>query len=637
MCSLLARTDGAVEHLARELVSLQAADGSWRFGVETGVSIDSYLIILLRTLHMDDAKFISGLSSRLLSKQETNGAWKWFADEADGHLSATVEAYCALLYSGLIDRSDERIVRARQFIISRGGLRQISGLLTKVMLAVTGHYPWSTLLRIPVELMLLPESLPLHFYTFSAPARVHLAPVMILSDRRFHIQPATAPDLSDLLLPHHGDPLHSPDSGRSRVLDSLLKEAASGVSKLAMLPKEARKLGLQRAEQYMLERIEPDGLVYNYASGTILMIYALLARRYPPDHPVIVRAIQGLKSLVLTNDGLPHVQNFDSTVWDTALIADALQQAGTPPSHPSIEKTRGYLLSRQHTRIGDWSKSAKSAVVGGWGFSDRNTMNPDVDDTTAALRALSPSRETDAPQVRDAVDRGLQWVLSIQNKDGGWPAFERGKDNALLAMLPIDGADAAAVDPSTADLTGRVLEYLGRCGLTQRHPLVKQGVDWLLERQEPDGSWYGRWGVCYLYGTWAALTGLKAVGVSSGHETIQKAVRFVLNAQNADGGWGESCLSDQQRQYIPLGASTPSQTAWALDALIAVFDKPTASMERGVDSLIASLNRSDWTASYPTGAGLPGDFYIRYYSYNRIWPLLALAHYRRKYGGTSGG
>lgn len=637
MRSSLARADQAVEQLVRELISRQAADGSWRFGVETGVSIDAYLIVLLRTLHMDDVHLISGLSSRLLSKQETNGAWKWHADEPEGHLSATVEAYCALLYSGTIDRSDERMARARQFIVSRGGLRRISGLLTKVMLAVTGHYPWPTLLRVPPELMLLPESLPLHFNSFSAPARVHLAPVIILSDRRYRIQPAGAPDLSDLLLPRHdrGNSSEAPDSGGTRLFESLLKEAAGTIGKLTTLPKEARKLGLQRAERYMLDRIEPDGLVYNYASATILMIYALLALRYPPDHPAIVRAIQGLKTLVLVRDGLPQVPNFDSTVWDTALIADALQQAGASPSDLPIAKACDYLLSRQHTRSGDWAKSAKRAIPGGWGFSDHNTMNPDVDDTAAALRALSPARRTHAlaPQ---AVDRGLQWMLSMQNADGGWPAFERGKDHALLAMLPIDGANAVAVDPSTADLTGRALEYLGRSGLTWGHPLVKRGVDWLLAHQEQDGSWYGRWGVCYLYGTWAALTGMRSVGVPPSHASVQRATGFVLDAQNADGGWGESCFSDQRRQYVPLGASTPAQTAWALDALVAAFDKPTTEMERGVDALIGTLSRNDWTASYPTGAGLPGDLYIRYSSYNRLWPLIALAHYRRKYGETGG-
>ncbi|MDB5055012.1 MAG: Sporulenol synthase, partial [Bacilli bacterium] len=199
--------------------------------------------------------------------------------------------------------------------------------------------------------------------------------------------------------------------------------------------------------------------------------------------------------------------------------------------------------------------------------------------------------------------------------------------------LPIDGAKMAAIDPSTADLTGRTLEFLGNtAGLELRHSFIRRGTDWLIDHQEEDGSWYGRWGICYIYGTWAALTGMMSVGVEPDHRTMQKGVRWLLSIQNSDGGWGESCKSDKLMRYVPLGASTPSQTAWALDALIAVHPKPIPEVEIGIRRLITVLHEDDWITTYPTGGGLAGNFYIHYHSYRYIWPLLALSHYRRKYG-----
>ncbi|WP_338080750.1 prenyltransferase/squalene oxidase repeat-containing protein [Cohnella luojiensis] len=289
-----------------------------------------------------------------------------------------------------------------------------------------------------------------------------------------------------------------------------------------------------------------------------------------------------------------------------------------------------YLLTKQQTRLGDWSRRIKNPFPGGWGFSDINNINPDIDDTTAALRAIR-NLGTRRVEYQEAFNKGLQWVLSMQNDDGGWPAFEKNIDNSLLTMLPFNGADAAAIDPSTADLTGRTLEFLGRdAGLTARHLFIRRAVRWLQKNQETDGSWYGRWGICYIYGTWAALTGMLAVGENPEHPSIQRGVEWLLSIQNPDGGWVESCTSDQEKRYIPLRQSTLSQTAWALDALVAYYPKPNSAIEKSVQYLLNTMDKADQEI-YPTGAGLPGYFYIRYHSYPYIWPLLALSHYKSKY------
>lgn len=623
----------AMNRLAEELLKRQSPDGSWRFCFENGILTDAYTIILLRSLKINDEHLIRHLASRILDKQRPEGSWTWYHDDDDGHLSATVEAYYALLFSGVADKTDEVLQKAKSYILRKGGLRNVSGLLTKVMLAMTGQVPWPRFNKIPVEIMLLPPSFPISFHDLSSYARIHLAPVLVMADLKFAFCTEASPDLSDLWMNRPGTVGQEPEEESLRL--PLIEEFKAAIQKLALLPNELHQQALQRAERYMLDRIEPNGTLYSYASSTLLMIYALLALRYDIHHPVIQKAVQGLKTLACETDGQLHIQNSPSTVWDTALISHSLQESGCTAEHPAIAQADAYLLSRQHTKLGDWSLNLEHPLPGGWGFSDVNTIIPDVDDTTAALRALRQSAARSGPQFREARDRGLHWVLSMQNRDGGWPAFEKGKDHPLLTHLPVDGADAAAIDPSTADLTGRTLEYLGHdAGFDLTYPFVLRGVNWLIRHQKPDGSWYGRWGICYIYGTWAALTGLMAVGVSANHASVQRAASWLTSIQNPDGGWGESCRSDQVKTYVPLKASTLSQTAWALDALVAVHPEPSDSMQKGMAALadMAQSGHTGWTAEYPTGAGLPGDFYTRYHSYNYIWPLLTLSHYKRKYG-----
>ncbi|BAU28520.1 sporulene cyclase [Aneurinibacillus soli] len=600
----------------------QANDGSWRYCVEGSVMTDAYMIILLRTLNINNEDLIRRLTERVASKQEQNGAWKLFYDEEGGNLSATVEAYYALLFSGYHKKSDENMQAARHFILSRGGITEVN-LLTKVMLALTGQYPWSQHALLPPEIMLLPLTFPVNFFDLVGYARVHVAPILIVADRKFFIKTQRTPDLSDINVPQriHQQPMQS---------RSILALIESGVNNLLYLPDQIHHLAIRRAEQFMLDRIEPDGTLYSYFSSTFLMIFAFLALGYSDKHPVILHTINGLKALTCKPSEQIHTQIFTSTIWDTALLSYALQEARVPSSSRTIQQAGEYLLSRQHKKYGDWIIHNPHVAPGGWGFSDINTINPDVDDTTAALRAIRTLAKTH-PSYRQAWDRGVNWVLSMQNDDGGWPAFEKNVDKELAKWISISGFDSIGTDPSSADLTGRTLQFLGDdVGLHIRYPTISRGVHWLMKQQKEDGSWYGRWGISYIYGTWAAITGMNAVGISSNHPAIQKAVRWLVEIQNSDGGWGESCKSDIVKKYVPLGFSTPSQTAWAVDALLAVSKEPTPAIERGIQYLIGSGNKYDWTMTYPTGAGLPGGAYFHYHSYRYIWPLLALSHYKLK-------
>lgn len=614
---------------------MQSQDGSWKLCCENVVLTEAYMILLLRTLEDSDEELIRSLHDRLRAAQYSDGSWRAYPDEEGGNLSATVECYYAMLYSGYSQVSDPWMEKARSLIVREGGLTRIRGLMTKVMLAVTGQIPWPRFFKVPLEFLLLPSSFPINLFDFSVYARVHMIPAMVVADRRFCIRTNRSPELADLIGTVTRDSLSLFDDDKldveARLFESVLSEIVNGINNIEDIPERKHAEAIRKAERYMLERIESDGTLYSYATSTFLMVYALLAIGYDKAHPVIQSAVRGLKGLICRDAGRLVLQNSPSEVWDTALLSYALQEAGVDAHSPIICRAASYLISKQQRRRGDWAIHNPNGVAGGWGFSDSNTLNPDVDDTTAALRAIK-SMSTEDTLYRDAWNRGLSWLLSMQNDDGGWPAFEKNTDRRMLASIPLVEAKSSAIDPSTPDLTGRTLAFLGPfAGLNVNYAFVRKGADWLMANQESDGSWYGRWGVCFIYGTWAALTGLIDVGVSPDHQAVTKGAKWLTDIQNNDGGWGESCRSDVAMRYVPLHASTPSQTAWALDALIAVHDTPAAVIDKGIERLIQLSKDNGRESSYPTGAGLPGIFYSRYHSYRFIWPLLTLAHYKNKY------
>lgn len=616
-------TGQGIKRIMETLRKDQSPDGSWAYPFDTGTSTDAYMIILLRTLEIDDEQLIAGLCRRILSKQQNNGAWKLFYDEGEGNVTATAEAYYALLFSGLYREEDERLHAAKTFILANGGLAEVS-MFAKIMLALTGQYKWPAVSPLPIEAILLPPGFPLHVYSISVFGRANLIPILLLADNKFSIQTAHTPDLSELKL--------SPDEEEEWIRSSewhpLVSFIHDGVKQLLGVPRELHRLALERAHAYMLDHLERDGTFYSYFSSTFLMIFALLSLGYKKTDPVIVKAVGGIRAMKCEIDGLPHMQYTTAHVWNTSLIGYTLQAAGVSTENPMVAKANNYLLSRQHNRFGDWVVHNPGVLPGGWGFSDVNTMNPDVDDTTASLRSISGL----STHYRAAWDRGVGWLLSMQNENGGWPAFEKNTDSKLLQFLPLEKGQLLLADPSSADLTGRTLEFLGNyTNFPVSHPVIRNGVHWLLNNQRNDGSWYGRWGICYLYGTWGAITGLKAVGLPTSHPSIQKAAAWLSRIQNSDGGWGESCQSDVRMTYVPLHASTLTDTAWALDALIAITDRPTAAIRKGIVYLLDSLGKQDWTTDYPKGQGMGGAFYIHYHSYRYIFPLLALAHYRRKF------
>ncbi|WP_431801335.1 squalene--hopene cyclase [Halobacillus andaensis] len=616
-----------IQGIIDKLKNDQTFDGSWDYPFETGVLTDAYMIVLLRNLEIEDKEeLIQGLTSRILSRQEDNGAWKLFHDEPNGNLALSVESYYALLYSGYFPKTDTRLRAARNFILANGGMEKVN-IYTKIMLAITGQYKWPTMFPVPVEMMLLPLSFPINFYQISVYGRTNLAPILILAENKFSKKTALSPDLSDLFT-NRAEEENWEFPAEWRSLFSTIEE---GIKNLIGLPSQLHSMAMERAKSYMLDRIEPDGTFYSYFSSTFLMVFALLSLGYSRNDTLISNALDGLISMKTTIHGLPHMQYTTANVWNTSLISTALQLAGVPSDDPVIQKANRYLLDRQHHKFGDWAVHNPNGRPGSWGFSDVNTMNPDIDDTTASLRSIAEQVSINS-DFRGAWDRGLFWLFTMQNDDGGWASFEKNIKNPWISFLPIEKAEFMFSDPTSADLTGRTLEFLGNyTNLSQNQRTVKQAVKWILNNQKKDGSWYSRWGICYINGTWAAVTGLAAVGTRATHPSIQSAVRWIKSIQNSDGGWGESCLSDSQKEYVPLGASTLTDTAWALDILITTEEQPGEEIQKGIAYLLRSIEKEDWTTDYPKGQAMAATFYIHYHSYRYIFPLIALAHYHNKF------
>ncbi|MEY8192604.1 squalene--hopene cyclase [Peribacillus simplex] len=619
------RVNEEMNRIVDQFIRDQSDDGSWQYPFETGIGTDCHMIILLRTLEINDEAFIKELVERIAGKQQKDGSWGLFYDEGKGNLTSTVEAYYALLYSGYRDRGDPDIQAARRFILANGGATEVH-MLFKVLLALTGQCEWPPF-PIKIEVLLIPDSFLINLFDFSMFGRTNIIPLLILANLGFSRRTLRSPDLSDLYLKKENRFFTEDPEFRS-VFDSIQK----GIKGLKDYPGNLRELALNRAEQYMLDRIEPDGTLCNYFGSTSMMIFALLARGYSNTHPVITRALQGLNAMTCRIDGERHCQYATATVWNTTLISYALQESGVPYSSNTVQKANRYILSRQHVKYGDWVIHEPDLLPGGWGFEDMNTIHPDIDDTTAALRAIR-TLAIERVDCRQAWDRGIKWLISMQNNDGGWAAFEKNVNKKILNLLPIEGGKDLLTDPSTVDLTGRTLEFFGNyTHLDFHHPMVKRGIRWLLKNQESDGSWVGRWGV-YIYGTWAAVTGMVAVGISPNHPAIQKAVNWLKAIQNQDGGWGESCKSDIENCYVPLGESTRTHTAWALDTLISAAAEVTPDIKRGAAFLVDGKEK-DWAKAYPKGRGMAGAFYINYHCYEYVFPLLALAHYQKLAEGS---
>jgi squalene-hopene/tetraprenyl-beta-curcumene cyclase len=623
----LERLEQAIERGADHLLSLQADAGYWLGELQADTTLESDYLYYLHVLGKASPERIAKLANYVRHRQLPDGGWNIYPG-GPSELNATCKAYFALKLAG--DSPDaSHMVQARERVHRLGGLEH-SNSYVRFYLALVGALGWELVPAILPEMMLLPNWFYLNIYEMSSWTRGIVIPMAILSAVRPDWRLPKHAQVDELFL----DPSHKDAAfawGQQLISWRNFFLALDRVLKLyEKLPwKPLRQKALREAKSWLLEHIErTEGLAAIYPA-MMNSIFALMALGHRPDDPLTAREVREFARFEIEDGDTIRMQPCVSPVWDTGIAMVALEEAGLPPDHPALVKSAEWILSKQVLGPGDWQIKNKDAQPGGWVFEFRNDFYPDVDDTAFVLMALQRVKFPEPQRMEAAVRRGLQWLLSMQNRDGGWGAFDRDNNKRFLCNIPFADHNAM-IDPSTADVTARVLECLGRYGWTAEHPAVQRGLQFLLKDQCEDGSWFGRWGVNYVYGTSGVLRALETVSLTA-KEYCQRAVRWLHKVQKADGSFGESLRSYDEPATKGQGNSTASQTAWGLIGLLAGSDASDPAIQRAAAYLIEQQNADgSWSEDEFTGTGFPCVFYLKYHLYRNSFPLYALARFRNQ-------
>jgi squalene-hopene/tetraprenyl-beta-curcumene cyclase len=584
--------DTAVELGAEHLLSLQQPDGWWKGELESNATMIAEHLFLLHFLGLRDAETDRLLANELLARRRADGTWSiWFEGPAD--LSVTVEAYAALKLAG-IDAGDA----TRDYIRRRGGVAR-TRIFTRAFLALIGQWPWRRLAKVPVELILLPANGPLSVYDLACWARQTMVSLSVVEALR-PVRPS-AIDLSEI-------------GGR--------KTGTSGTPRLS----GRRRRAIAVAEQWVRERQEADGSWGGIQPPWVWSLIMLAALGHGFEDETFARGLAGWERFMVRDGDRLRPEACQSPVWDTALSVLALRAAGIPADDLRLQAAGSWLLGEEVTVRGDWAIRRPDLAPGGWSFEFDNDLYPDIDDTVVVALALRQLELGD-----EAVRRGLDWTVGMQSRSGGWGGFDADNEALWLYRLPMCDFGKVTDEPS-ADVTAHALETLGReAGYDSA---VASGLDWLLAEQEPDGSWFGRWGVNHLYGTGAAVPALEACGVPPEHPAIRRALSWLDSVQQPSGAFGEDILSYGDPARRGRGAPTPSQTAWALLAYVAGGAERGLSTRRAAEYLCQTQRpNGDWDEQHYTGTGFPLDFMIGYHLYRVTFPLLALGRLRERLNG----
>jgi squalene-hopene/tetraprenyl-beta-curcumene cyclase len=621
----------AIERAADHLLSLQYEPGYWLGELQADTTLESDYIYYLHVLGKANPERIAKLANYVRQRQLSDGGWNIYPG-GPSELNASCKAYFGLKLAG--DAPDSpHMSRARAAVHRLGGLERTNSYV-RFYLALVGAIEWDLVPAILPEIMLLPNWFYINIYEMSSWTRGIVIPMAILSA----VRPAwRLPEYA------HVDELFCDISNRKAAFDwdsqliswrnffLALDRALKLYEKLPWKP--LRQRALREAKSWVLEHIErTEGLAAIYPA-MMNSIFALIALGHGPDDPLTSREIREFGRFEIEEGETIRMQPCMSPVWDTCIVMVALAEAGLPPDHPALVKAADWILSKQVLGPGDWQVKNKDAEPGGWVFEFRNDFYPDVDDTAFVLMALQRVKYPDPKRMQAAVRRGIQWLLSMQNRDGGWGAFDRDNNKAFLCNIPFADHNAM-IDPSTADVTARVLECLGRFGWPAEHPAVQRGLQFLVKDQCDDGSWFGRWGANYVYGTSGVLRALETVSLTA-KEYCQRAVRWLRTVQKSDGSFGESLGSYLEPATKGQGKSTASQTAWGLIGLLAGADASDPAIQQAAAYLIEQQNANgSWSEDEFTGTGFPCVFYLKYHLYRNSFPLYALARFRNQTQGA---
>jgi squalene-hopene/tetraprenyl-beta-curcumene cyclase len=614
----------SIERGAEHLLSLQAVDGYWQGELEADSTLESDYIYYLFVLGKADPVRIAKLANYVRNKQLEDGGWNIYPG-GPSELNATCKAYFALKLAGE-DPNSPHLTAARETIHRLGGLEHTNSYV-RFYLALVGAVGWDLVPAIPPELMLLPNWFFINIYEMSSWTRGIVIPMAILCAIR-----------PEWRLPEHArvDELFKNPARKAAAFDWSDKLVSWKNFFLALdrvfkiyekVPwKPFRQRALREAKHWVLDHIErTEGLAAIYPA-MMNSIFALIAMGMGPDDPLTRREIQEFSRFEIEEPDTIRLQPCVSPVWDSCIAMVALEEAGVAPDHPSLVKAAEWILSKQILGPGDWQVKNKDAEPGGWAFEFRNDHYPDVDDTAFVLMALQRVKIPDEKRMEAAIRRGIQWLLSMQNRDGGWGAFDRDNSRRYICNIPFADHNAM-IDPSTADVTARVLECLGRFGWPAEHPAVQRAVKFLLQDQCDDGSWFGRWGVNYVYGTSGVLRSFETVSLTA-QEYCKRAVEWLKSVQKPDGSFGESLRSYHVESSKGQGNSTASQTAWGLIGLLAAVGPDDPASSKAAEYLVTQQNEDgSWDESDFTGTGFPCVFYLKYHLYRNSFPVYALARF----------
>ena len=626
----VSRMQAALKRSQDFLLSEQRPEGFW----VGELLVDSTLVSDMVAYHhwngSVDREWQRKAVNQIFSMQLPDGGWNIYLN-GPSEVNATIKAYLALKLAG-VPVKDPRMLKARAVALAFGGVPRMN-TFSKLYLALIGLYPWEYVPTIPCEVLLIGKWFHVNFWDMSNWSRGMLVPLAIIN----HFKPTRPVKVTlDELYPdgvHERDLALAPDPEKISLrnfflwLDRLHK-LAEWFAEHKIHP--FRPTALKRCEQWMLERFEgSDGLAAIFPAMLNSLI-ALKCLGYPDDHPQVLRAAHELKKLEHEEKDSVRIEPCFSPVWDTAIVAICLRESGVPADHPKMKRAAEYLMEKEIRFAGDWiHKNTAKVEPSGWVFEYANKWNPDVDDTAMVLLALRLI-PTDNPARRDeCFKRGLKWMMTFQCKDGGWAAFDKDCTKNILEKVPFADHNAM-LDPECADITARILELLGYEKWDNANPQIHDAIDYVRRQQETDGSWYGRWGVNYIYGTWQVLRGMRALNLDMNEDWLQRGRAWLESVQHEDGGWGERCNTYDDPVFKGEGPSTASQTAWAVMGLCAFDDPENPALNRGIDYLARTQNADgSWTENETTGTGFPKVFYLKYDMYRNAWPLLALATYQQ--------
>jgi squalene-hopene/tetraprenyl-beta-curcumene cyclase len=620
----------AIAASQKHLLSIQNPDGYWWAELESNVTITSEAVLLHKIWGTEKTRPLHKVENYLRSQQREHGGWELFYGDG-GDLNTTVEAYMALRLLG-VPATDTALLKAKSLILAKGGISK-TRIFTKLHLALIGCYNWRGLPSLPPWVMLLPDNFFFNIYELSSWARSSTVPLLIVFDRKpiFNIdQPINLDELyaegiENVVwkLPKNGD-----WSDIFNILDDGFKLAES----INFVP--FRNEGIKAAEKWILERQEVTGDWGGIIPAMLNSLLALKCLDYDANDPVIERGLKAVDNFAIETENSYCVQPCVSPVWDTAWAIRALIDSGFAPNDPAIVKAGEWLIEKQILDYGDWNVKNKQGKPGAWAFEFENRFYPDVDDSAVVVMALHQAKLRNEELKKQAIDRALNWIATMQCKPGGWAAFDLDNDQEWLNSVPY-GDLKAMIDPNTADVTARVLEMLGACNLSIQPDNLEKSLDYLLKEQEIEGCWFGRWGVNYIYGTSGVLSALALINPLKYARDINQGAAWLVKVQNSDGGWGETCFSYNDPSLKGKGDSTASQTAWALIGLIAAGEATDKlaidSIEKGINYLLETQKLDGtWDEEYFTGTGFPCHFYLKYHLYQQYFPLMALGRYQAK-------